>query len=283
MPKAKQVENARMIPFATYDEYKSKFEPIFKMERSESGVLSAIWHGPTEKDSCIWDVDLHRGLHQLCTMVGQDLETEVLIIGGTGEWFIQPGKTSIEDEEANLSWISYDAFYYDGNNMCEGLINDVEVPTIGIINGKAPHSEIALFCDVTLMAEDAVLFDPHWFANMLPGDGIQIALRSLMGTKRANRAMLFNEPITAQKALEYGLITEIVPRDKMYDRAKEIGEQLAAKPRSLRRIMTHVMRYDLKQALAREQRYCFGTEMWLDFVTKATHDEAAKLVNPDQK
>lgn len=282
---ANQAVSARMIPFTPYEDYKDKYKSIFKMERSASGVLSAIWNN--DGDSDYWDVHLHRGLHQLCTDVGQDLDTEVLIIGGAGDTFLKLGKTSLGDEQKNFHWVSYDCMYYDGCNMVEGLINDVEVPTIGIINGPAVHSEIALFCDITLMAEDAILFDPHWFSDMLPGDGVQIALRYYMGPKRANRAMLFNEKITAQKALEYGLITEIVPRDKLYDRAKEIGEQLAAKPRVQRRVMSHLMRYDLKQALAQELRFSFGTEMWVDFcnhkeIENATHEGSFEKINNEK-
>lgn len=281
-----QAKCDRMIPFTPYENYKDKYAKIFDMERSESGVLMAIWNN--EGDSDYWDVHLHRGLHQLCTDVGQDLDTEVLIIGGAGDTFLKLGQTSLGDEQGNFHWVSYDCMYYDGCNMVEGIVNDVEVPTIGIINGNAVHSEIATLCDITLMADDAVLFDPHWFSDMLPGDGIQIAMRHLMGTKQANRAMLFNEKITAQRAVELGLVTEVVPRDKIYDRAKEIGEMLAAKPRVMRRTMTHLMRYDLKQALAKELRYSFGTEMWIDFVNhkeieNATHEGSFEKINNEKE
>lgn len=277
-----QAQADRMIKFTPYEEYKDKYGKIFQMERSASGVLTAIWNNNGESDN--WDVHLHRGLHQLCSDVGQDLDTEVLILGGAGEKFLVAAPTSLGDEAGQFHWVSYDCMYYDGCNMCEGLVNDVEVPTIGVINGEAFHSEIALFCDITLMAEDAVIYDPHWFADMLPGDGIQIALRHFLGTKRANALMLLTTPVTAKQAYDWGLVTEVVPRDKIYDRAKEIGESLAAKPRVMRRAMTNLMRYDLKQDMAKELRYSFGTEMWVDFINQreikdATHDDAVDKIN----
>ncbi|MFT3755704.1 MAG: enoyl-CoA hydratase/isomerase family protein [Pseudoxanthomonas sp.] len=273
MPKTPQCQNPKMIPFATFDEYKDKYKELFLLERTESGVVTARFH--TDGDSAHWDYPLHRGLHQLCHDIGQDAETEVLILGGVGNMFVKPAQTSIEETWENQRWALYEHSYYDGCNMVEALVNDVEQPTIGVINGIAVHSEIALLCDVTLMAEDAIIMDPHFaIGGAIPGDGIQIALRALMGIKRSNYAMLFNEKIDAQKALEYGLVNEVLPREKLYDRARELAEQIASKPRIASRLMAQTLRMPLKEQIAKELRTTFGTEMWNILAVGATHDEA---------
>ena len=60
----------------------------------------------------------------------------------------------------------------------------------------------------------------HFRTNMVPGDGIQIAWRELMGRKRFAYAELTGEIITAKKALEYGMINEICEDvDAAYKRA----------------------------------------------------------------
>lgn len=279
MPKVRQCEDPGMIPFTRFEEYRKKYEHLFMLERSESGVLTARFH--TDGDTAFWNYPLHRGMHQLCHDVGQDAETEVFIIGGVGNQFLRLGKTSIEETFENQRWALYEHSYYDGCNMVEGLVNDLEVPTIGVINGFAVHTEIALLCDLTLMADDAVILDPHFaVAGTLPGDGIQIALRACMGWKRANKAMLCGEKITAQKALEYGLVNEVVPREKLYDRAKEIGEELAQKPRLGRRLMAQTLRLPIREQIAKELRTTFGTEMWNMLASHVTHDEEfAKMKN----
>lgn len=262
MPKVPQCQNPKMVPYYKYEEYSEKFKDLFLMERTESGVLTAKWH--CDGGSAPWDYQLHRGIHQLCWHVGQDAETEVLILGGAGDQFLTLGKTSLPEDPQTQTWSLYEHSYYDGCNMVESLINDVEQPTIGIINGGlAVHTEIALLCDLTLMAEDAVIVDPHFaIGGAIPGDGIQIALREHMGVKRSNYAMLLGEKITAQKALEYGLVNEIVPRDKIYDRAREIGELIASKPRMNTRMLSQVLRLPLKEQIAKELRMTFGAEMW---------------------
>jgi enoyl-CoA hydratase/carnithine racemase len=262
-----------MIPFATFDQYKDKYKDLFLLERTESGVLTARFH--TDGDAAFWDYPLHRGIHQLCHEVGQDAETEVFILGGAGDVFLRLGETSIEETPENMKWMLYEHNYYDGCNMVEAIVNDVEQPSIGVINGNAVHSEIALLCDITLMDEDAYIMDPHFgVAGGLPGDGIQIALRVLMGIKRSNYAMMFPEKITAQRALECGLVNEIMPRAKLYDRARELGEQLAAKPRLNRRMLTQTLRLPLKEQIAKELRPTFGSELWGNLTTQTTHDEA---------
>jgi enoyl-CoA hydratase/carnithine racemase len=280
MPKTPQCQSPKMIPFATFDEYSPKYKELFLLERTTSGVLTAKFH--CDGDTAFWDYPLHRGLHQLCHDVGQDAETEVLILGGTGDAFLRMGETSLPEDFSTQKWSLYEHSYYDGCNMVEAIVNDVEQPTIGVINGLAVHSEIALLCDITLMAEEAILFDPHFgIGGAIPGDGIQIALRALMGIKRSNYAMLFNEKITATKALEYGLVNEVVPRAHIYDRARELGEQLAAKPRITTRLLAQNLRMPIREQIAKELRPTFGTEMWNIMAMGATHDEAFEKMHKD--
>ena len=278
MPKVPQCESPKMVPFTKFDEYKEKYAHLFLLERTESGVLTARFH--TDGGSAEWDTPVHRAIHQLCHDVGQDAETEVFIFGGAGEKFIvSPKQMSVPDNEETHKWYLYEHNYYDGCNDIEGLVNDLEIPTIGVINGPASHSELALLCDITLMAEEAFITDPHFHMDIMPGDGIQIALRSLMGSKRANYAMLFNQVITPQMALDYGLVNEVVPRDKIYDRARELGEILAAKSRITRRITTQVLRQPLREQIAKELRPVFGTEMWGNMTIGFDHEKGFKKVD----
>ena len=285
MPKTMQCESPKMIPFRTFDEYKGKYEKLFLLDRSESGVLTARWYNDEKPgEPAIWDAPLHRAIRQLCDDVGQDAETEVLIIGGVGDQFLGLGEVSLDENPESFKWSLYEHSYFDGCRMLEGLVNVVEQPTIGVINGFATHSEIATLCDVTLMAEDAVIFDGHFAMAGGPfGDGIQIAMREFMGTKRANYAMMFGKPITAKEALDMGLVNEIMPREKLYDRARELGEILAKKPRVGRRIIPQITRLPLKKQLAEELRMTFGTEMWFQVIADITHEEAFALMKDQKK
>lgn len=271
MPKVETLEHPLMVPTVTFDEYKDKYKDHFILERSKSGVLMAKWH--TNGGSLLWNLAIHRAIHQLTTDAGQDVENEVFILTGAGPNWIGGLESFIDETDDVKKWLVYEHLYYDGTNIQEGLVFDLEIPTIGAINGPGFHTELALFCDITIMSEDAFILDPHYATGMIPGDGVQIAYRECIGYKRANWAMLMGEKIDAEKALHYGMVNEVVPKDKIYERAWEIGEYLAKSDRMMRRLTVQVIRQPLKVALSKELRGAFATEMMHYMSSSSKHPQ----------
>jgi enoyl-CoA hydratase/carnithine racemase len=74
-------------------------------------------------------------------------------------------------------------------------------------------------CDITICSEDAIVYDLHYDIGSVPGDGIHSCFLELLGVKRGAYALFTGEAIDAKKALEYGLVNEVVPRDKIIERA----------------------------------------------------------------
>ena len=104
-----------VIPHTSFDQYKDKYASHFLLDRTETGVLTAKWH--TNGGSLVWDNPIHRAIHQLTTDVGQDVETEVLILGGAGPNWIAQIQPNVEENDENRSWLSYEHMYYDGTNI----------------------------------------------------------------------------------------------------------------------------------------------------------------------
>ena len=63
-----------------------------------------------------------------------------------------------------------------------------------------------------------MLFDLHYDIGSVPADGIHNAFQELLGIKRAAYALLTGEAIDARKALEYGLVNEVVPGEELIAR-----------------------------------------------------------------
>lgn len=255
------------IPCRPFEEYSKRYNDFFHFKKSENGILEARWH--TDNKELSWDLPIHRAIHQLTTDVGQDTNIECFILGGWGNNWIADQKSSINETENK--WVYYEHLFYDGCNISEGLIYDIEVHTIGVINGPGFHTEIALLCDITLISDDANIMDPHCAKGITPGDGVQIALRECMGIKRANYVMLMGEVITPDMALKYGLVNEVVPKEKIWDRAWEIAEKLISQQsRVQRRATVQVLREPWKKRLAAELRGNFGIEMMANMITGYT-------------
>jgi enoyl-CoA hydratase/carnithine racemase len=192
------------------------------------------------------------------------------------------GKANLkEDEETKEfesqgddAWKLYEYQYLDGTKNIEGQIFDIQVPTIGIWNGAAFHTDIPLFCDLTLCTEDAWTTEMHFRVNMVPGDGIQTVWRELMGRKRYAYAELTGEVITARKALALGMVNEILPdTEAAYARAWEIAELIMRTgSRVTRRITTQQLRKPWKQDIADELRNAFSSEMYVTATEHSPHE-----------
>jgi enoyl-CoA hydratase/carnithine racemase len=142
------------------------------------------------------------------------------------------------------------------------MVSDGEIPTIGVLNGPGFHSEIVLMCDITLAASDAVLFDLHYDIGSVPADGIHNAFQELLGVKRAAYALLTGEAITAQQALEWGMVNEVVPRERLIPRAYEIAGHIMTQPRMVRRLTTQIVRRPWKQRIVNDLDGGFGIQMF---------------------
>lgn len=111
-----------------------------------------------------------------------------------------------------------------------GALPPTDVPVIGAINGAAITGgfEIALACDFLIASERAVFADTHAKVGMVPGWGLTIALPRLIGTGRARRMSLTAEKIDAATALDWGLVTEVVPHEDLLTRALALATIISA-------------------------------------------------------
>lgn len=249
------------LPTPKFDDYRVQFEQFFTLSRREDGVVLAQAHtlgGPVQLS-----VQNHRALGQVLKTIGADPENELLILTGSGEEFMMDSDPEgFRLEEEDLPHWAYEYAYKDGRTNVSSLVNDLEIPTIGLLNGPGFHTEIVLMCDITLAAEDATIFDLHFDIGSVPADGIHNAFQELLGTKRAAYALLTGEAISARKALEYGLVNEVLPRDELIPRAYRIADHIMSQPRISRRLTTQIVRRPWKRRIVDDLDGGFGIQMF---------------------
>jgi 2-(1,2-epoxy-1,2-dihydrophenyl)acetyl-CoA isomerase len=102
-------------------------------------------------------------------------------------------------------------------------------PVVAAINGIAAGGgfSLALACDFRVMAESAVLRQAYTSSGLSIDGGGTFALPRLVGLARALEIAAFDEPIQAAKALEWGLVTKVVPDDKVIDESLAMLQGLA--------------------------------------------------------
>ncbi|MBT6536754.1 MAG: enoyl-CoA hydratase/isomerase family protein, partial [Rhodospirillaceae bacterium] len=144
----------KFIPDPKFEDYKEVFKDNYKMERRDDGVIlvqSHIEDGPIQLS-----VENHRSVAQVFKTVGADPENEVMIFTGTGDDFMmEPDPNGFEIEKEDLNYWAYEYAFKDGRVNLYSLLNDLEIPTIGALNGPGFHTELCLMCDLTICSEDA--------------------------------------------------------------------------------------------------------------------------------
>lgn len=134
----------------------------------------------------------------------------------------------------------------------------LDKPVVAAIAGHAVAGglELALWCDLRVMEEDAVLgvFCRRWGVPLI--DGGTVRLPRLIGLSRALDLILTGRPVHAEEALAIGLVNRVVPRGRARAAAEELAQSIAAFPetcvRTDRRSAYEQAAIPLDEALANE-------------------------------
>ena len=105
-------------------------------------------------------------------------------------------------------------------------------PVIAAVSGYAVAGgfELALWCDLRVMEEDAVMgvFNRRWGIPLI--DGGTVRLPAIVGLGRALDLILTGRPVDAREALAMGLANRVVPRGKAREEAEALAHTLAGFP-----------------------------------------------------
>lgn len=273
MPTKNEMDNPmfRSIPNIPFEEYKELLKEWFILERDDQGILTVRMHH-NETEPAWWCYGLHKGLGQLCKYVKQDKDNQVMIITGTAnQWIGMPDmeyiQLLVQESQGNahdMACRTYDEWYLDGKELLYGFLFDLEIPTIAAINGPTlvGHMEFAMACDITLCTPDVYIREGHYSVNDVPGDGLYLVLKHLLGEKRANYMVYTGAEIDAKTALDWGLVNEIVERDKIYDRAYELAKQIMKQTYHTRRLTHMALTQDWREDIVHNFDFQFALEGW---------------------
>jgi enoyl-CoA hydratase/carnithine racemase len=105
---------------------------------------------------------------------------------------------------------------------------ELNAVVISCVNGPATrHPEIPLLADIVLASPGSCFQDSAHFVNrVVPGDGVHFIFPLLLGLNRARYFLLTGQVLQAQEAKDLGLVSEILPRDELLPRARELAEVL---------------------------------------------------------
>jgi enoyl-CoA hydratase len=124
-----------------------------------------------------------------------------------------------------------------------GPVLDGRTPVIGAVNGPALTGglELALACDWLIASEHASFGDTHTRLGLTPGWGLTVLLTEAAGARRARQLITSGIPIDAPTALQWGLVNEVVPHERLLQHAVGIAGAVATNSRrAVRTVMATI-------------------------------------------
>jgi crotonobetainyl-CoA hydratase len=191
------------------------------------------------------DDETHHELHDIWDEVEARGDVRVVVLTGSGERAFCAGSDmkSQNDRTGVDYWAAAHPDGYGGLTVRRSLT----VPVIGRINGVAMGGglELALGCDLLVVADHALLGLPEAKVGRVPLDGGVIALSRQLPHRLAMQMLLTGEPVTAQRALDIGLVNVVVPASELDDATDSLVQAvLRCAPLSLAAIKAMINRSD---------------------------------------
>lgn len=150
-----------------------------------------------------------------------------------------------------------------------GRIRTIRKPIIAAVSGWALGGgcEIALSCDMIIASDSAKFGLPEVTIGVIPGAGGTQRLVRAVGKAIAMEMILNNRTLTAQEALQYGLVNRVVPIADYLNEALKLAEEIALRAplavRAAKRAINHSYESFLKDGLDEEKQIfynLFGTD-----------------------
>jgi enoyl-CoA hydratase/carnithine racemase len=176
------------------------------------------------------DPDVHRLMIETWADFRDDDSVDVAILTGAGEAFCAGAdlRTYIPPIIANASPSEIREIVELGLNGFTRGMHRIQKPIIGAINGWALAGglETAMACDIRIASERAMFGSFEARRGFHHGDGGLVRLVNACGVGVASHMLLTAEPIDAATALQWNLVTKVVPHDRLIAEAETVARQI---------------------------------------------------------
>jgi 2-(1,2-epoxy-1,2-dihydrophenyl)acetyl-CoA isomerase len=209
----------------------SNYETVVVERHGSVAVVSL--NRPDKLNS--FDSALRRELLLAVREVNEDDSVRVVVLTGAGRAF---------SAGADLTDMPEDKTHFRVEDQLNGEykpalmeIHEAPKPWISAINGACAGigSAFGMVCDLTVMADDAYIYQAFAAISLVPDGGATWHLVRTLGRKRAYEVIVTGEKVRADKCLQWGLCNRVVPAKKLLEETLVWAEEIAGKaPLSLR-------------------------------------------------
>jgi enoyl-CoA hydratase/carnithine racemase len=183
-----------------------------------------------------------------------DLDVRVIVLTAAGDAFCSGVDLSSMDGE-RPSPLQRKEHLTDHIHRVPYALEDLDKPVIAAINGVAVGAgmDMALMCDMRIIARSARLSEGYIRVGLVPGDGGCYYLPRLVGQAKALELLLTGDFIGAEEAARIGIANHVVDDDELPAATTRLARKLADAPpvavRTIKRAVYQSARADLRTAL----------------------------------
>jgi 2-(1,2-epoxy-1,2-dihydrophenyl)acetyl-CoA isomerase len=178
--------------------------------------------------------------------VNTDASLGAVVFTGAGPAFSSGGEVKLMESFQQMSAIEVRSYYvHHGIQKLTRAMLSIELPAIAAVNGGAFGSGfgMALMCDLRIASTQASFTMNFAKLGILPGDGGALFLLRALGHQRAAQIMFTAQSLTADAALELGLVLKVVPPEELMATATGLAREIAAHPAHNLRLMKRLLRH----------------------------------------
>ncbi|MFT3800791.1 MAG: enoyl-CoA hydratase [Burkholderiaceae bacterium] len=200
------------------------------IERIDAGVLTLTMNRPERRNAL--NPALLSRLHDALQRAATDREVRAIVLTGAGQAFSAGGDVKAMADGAFDATLEERVRSLRERMESARLLHQMPKPTIAVIQGAAAGAglSLALACDFRLATPDAKITTA--FAKVgLSGDfGGSFFLTQLVGSAKARELYLLSPLLTGQQAFEAGLVTRVIPGDRIEAESAAFARELASGP-----------------------------------------------------
>ena len=222
--------------------------PVYEtLQLSRSGrVLTIAMNRPDALNAV--NLRLHQELAEVFVFACTDEHSDVVVLTGNGRAFSAGGDMGHMRDNAENPEL-FDEEVRLAKRIIFAML-DLDKPLVCRMNGHAVGlgATLALYCDVIFAAESAKIGDPHVSVGLVAGDGGAVIWPQRVGLCRAKEYLLTGELLTAQAAVDIGLINHCVPRAELDARVDAFCQRLSGGAQQSIRYTKVLLNQELKRA-----------------------------------
>ena len=175
---------------------------------------------------------MHAEVREVLELAASDTQVRAVLITGNGRGFCAGQDLNDRAVTADQAPVdlgdSVEKFY----NPLIRLVTSMEKPVVCAVNGIAAGAgaNLALACDIVIAGRSAAFLESFARLGLVPDSGGTWILPRLVGMARARGMAMLAPKISAEQALAWGMIWDVVDDDELAATARELAGQLATQP-----------------------------------------------------